>query len=107
MAQDGTIRHLALFWLANPESLADRDALVTGVRTLAAIPQVRSLHVGVPAPTEARDVVDHSYAVSEAMVFDSIADQDAYQVHPIHQAFIASCSHLWDRVVVYDMADAP
>jgi hypothetical protein len=31
--------------------------------------------------------------------------QRAYQEHPIHQKFVADCSHLWERVVVYDVAE--
>jgi len=63
---------------------------------------VRDLRIGLPAGTEARDVVDASFDVSELMVFDSLADQKAYQDHPVHQAFVAQCSHLWTKVVVYD-----
>jgi hypothetical protein len=48
--------------------------------------------------------VDASFDVSELMTFDSIADQQAYQVHPLHRAFIAQCGHLWARVAVYDSA---
>ncbi|MEO6715622.1 MAG: Dabb family protein [Novosphingobium sp.] len=96
---------MALFWLKNPESHEDLAILAEGVEGLRAIEQVRSLHIGVPAATEARDVVDHSWSLSESMTFDSIADQEAYQVHSLHQAFIERCGHLWDKVVVYDIAD--
>ena len=105
MRSDGPIRHMALFWLKNPESREDLAMLAEGVETLRQIEQVRSLHVGVPAPTESRDVVDQSWSLSESMTFDSIADQAAYQPHPLHQAFIESCGHLWDKVVVYDITD--
>ena len=81
--------------------------LIEGIETLRAIPQVKTLHIGVPAPTEAREVVDHSWAVSESMTFDSLEDQAAYQPHPLHAAFIARCEHLWAKVVVYDIFDAP
>ena len=101
----GTIRHMALFWLNNPGSREDRTMLAEGLETLRAIPQVRTLHVGMPASTAAREVVDHSYDLSESMTFDSLADQAAYQVHPVHQAFIARCAHLWSHVLVYDIAD--
>lgn len=100
------LTHLALFWLKRPDSVEDRQALAEGIETLRAIPQVRTLHVGFPAPTEARDVVDHSWSVSELITFDSIEDEVAYQPHPIHQALIANYGHLWDRVVVYDIGDA-
>lgn len=105
MSGDQKIRHMALFWLNNPDSPQDRAMLAEGLETLRAIPQVRTLHIGQPGATEARDVVDHSWHVSESMTFDSLADQADYQVHPLHQAFIARCGHLWARVLVYDIAD--
>lgn len=96
--------HQVFFWLKNKGSKADRDQLVAGLRGLSKIPTVRSLYVGVPASTEARGVVDGSFDVSELMMFDSVADEKIYQDHPLHQEFIAKNSHLWDKVVVYDVA---
>ncbi|PZQ58933.1 MAG: stress responsive alpha-beta barrel domain-containing protein [Sphingomonas taxi] len=96
------VLHHVFFWLKDPASTTDRDRLVAGLRTLAAVPVVRALHIGVPADTEARDVVDGSYQVSELMFFDSVADQKTYQDHPIHKAFVAECETLWRKVVVYD-----
>jgi hypothetical protein len=46
--------------------------------------------------------VDSSFSASEILFFDDVAGQDAYQEHPIHKQFVADCSHLWERVVVYD-----
>jgi Stress responsive A/B Barrel Domain len=94
--------HHVFFSLKNAGSAEDREQLISGLRTLGGIDVVRGLHIGVPAPTEQRDVVDSSYDVSELMFFDSVADQKIYQDHPVHQAFVAKCSHLWGKVVVYD-----
>jgi len=99
------ITHVVFFWLKTPDSTEDRDRLISGVRELAAIEVVRSLKVGVPADTEARDVVDSSYDVSEIITFDTAADESIYQTHPLHEHFIAQHGHLWSRVVVYDIAD--
>jgi hypothetical protein len=99
----GKIVHHVFFWLKNPGSIADRDALIAGVRGLGKVEVVRSLEVGVPASTEQRDVVDSSFHVSEMLVFDNVADQKTYQDHPVHKDFIAKCAHLWGKVVVYDM----
>jgi hypothetical protein len=63
--EEWPVIHHVFFWLKNPGSVADRDALVAGVRTLAKIPTVKKLRVGVVASTEKRDVVDNSWAVSE------------------------------------------
>ena len=68
----------------------------------AGIDTVRGIHIGVPADTEQRGVVDGSYSASELLFFDDVAGQNAYQVHSIHKQFIADCEHLWERVVVYD-----
>jgi hypothetical protein len=101
----GAIIHHVFFWLKNPDSKEDRDKLIAGLQGLRRIKAIRKLHIGVPASTEKREVVDNSYQVSELMFFDSLADQKTYQDDPIHQKFIADCSHLWDKVVVYDMQD--
>lgn len=94
--------HHVFFWLKNPDSKEDLEKLIAGVKSLAAIEAVRSIHVGVPASTEKRDVVDNSYHVSELLGFDDVAGQDIYQVHPLHQKFIDEHKHLWSKVVVYD-----
>jgi hypothetical protein len=100
------IIHHVFFWLKNPDSKEDRDKLVAGVKTLAKIETVRELRVGIVADTEKRDVVDKSWAVSELMFFSDLAGQAAYQNHPVHLEFIKNCSHLWEKVIVYDAVDA-
>jgi len=94
--------HHVFFWLKNPEAKDDLARLLEGLRTLANIETVRGAHFGVPASTEKRDVVDNSFSVSEILFFDDLAGQKIYQDHPVHKKFIADCSHLWERVVVYD-----
>jgi hypothetical protein len=94
--------HHVFFWLKNPQSKEDLAKLLAGLRTLAKIESVRGAHFGVPASTEKRDVVDNSFSASEILFFDDTAGQKTYQDHPIHQQFVADCSHLWERVVVYD-----
>ncbi len=96
------IIHHVFFWLKNPGE-ANAKELIKGLQTLKAIPQVKQLLIGVPASTEKRDVVDNSFHVSELMYFDNVKDQDDYQVHPVHKAFVDQYSHLWKKVVVYDM----
>jgi hypothetical protein len=94
--------HHVFFWLKNPESKDDLAKLLAGLRTLTKIESVRSAHFGVPASTEKRDVVDNSFSASEILYFDDLAGQKIYQDHPIHQRFVADCSGLWSKVVVYD-----
>jgi hypothetical protein len=99
--------HHVFFWLKNPKSKEDLARLLTGLRTLAGIETVKAIHIGVPAETEQRGVVDASYSASEILFFDDVAGQNAYQVHPIHKKFVADCEHLWEKVVVYDVKPAP
>lgn len=94
--------HHVFFWLKNPSSVEDRDRLVEGLKTLAGIPIIRELHVGILANTEKRDVVDASWQVSELMFFDDVTGQASYQTHPLHLAFVKDYSHLWEKVIVYD-----
>lgn len=98
------IIHHVFFWLKEPDNAGHIAELKKGLQSLAAIPQVQRLLIGGPASTEKRPVVDNSYQVSELMYFNSLEDQAAYQQHPIHQAFVQQCSHLWSNVLVYDMA---
>ena len=98
--------HHVFFWLKNPESKEDLARLLEGLRTLAKIETVRAVHFGVPASTEKRDVVDNSFSASEILFFDDTAGQKIYQDHPIHKKFVSDCSHLWERVVVYDAIGA-
>lgn len=99
------LAHHVFFWLKNPASKEDLNKLLEGLKTLEKIETIRSLHIGVPAATEARSVVDASYSASELMIFDDLAGQQVYQDHPIHKKFVADCGHLWEKVVVYDAMD--
>jgi hypothetical protein len=94
--------HHVFFWLKNPSSAEDRDKLVAGLKTLAGIPLIKELYVGVLANTEKRDVVDASWQVSELMFFNDLDAQRNYQQHSLHLDFVKNCSHLWEKVVVYD-----
>ena len=98
--------HQVFFWLKNPDSIEDREQLVKGIRCLAAIETVCRLHVGLLASTEKRDVVDTSWQVNELLFFKDTKGQKEYQDHPLHHAFIDTCSHLWSRVLVYDAVEA-
>ena len=100
-----SLLHHVFFWLKNPQSEADKQQLISGLKTLTGIPAIRQIHVGVIASTEKREVVDTSWDVSELMFFDDEAGQKIYQDHPIHQDFVKNCSHLWKKVLVYDAID--
>ncbi len=94
--------HHVFFWLKNPDSSADILKLKEGLKTLEPIKEVKKLLIGEPASTLEREVVVNDWQVTEIMYFDSIEDQDIYQTHPIHQAFVEKYSYLWNKVMVFD-----
>ena len=101
----GALMHHVFFWLQEPENEAHKKHLVKALNDLLKVETIRLSHIGFPAGTESRDVVDHSYSVSYMVLFDDQAGQDAYQVHPLHIKFVEENSHLWSKVVVYDSVD--
>ncbi|MEJ7736159.1 MAG: Dabb family protein [Chitinophagaceae bacterium] len=102
-ATDFFIHHV-YFWLTNPDNKQDRDKLVEGLKKLKSVKSIKTAHIGKPADTN-RDVIDATYAISWLLTFDNRANQDSYQVDPIHLKFVEECKHLWSRVVVYDTVD--
>lgn len=97
-----TLCHHVFFWLKNPASEEDKKNLIAGIKTLAAIDGIKAMHIGEPASTDVRDVIDNSYSVTELLFFESVEAEQLYQSHPLHKAFVKNCSHLWSKVVVYD-----
>ncbi|MFT3748548.1 MAG: Dabb family protein [Agriterribacter sp.] len=104
MIEKGTFIHHVYFWLNNPESKEDFNQLAAGLKKLSAVKTIASFHIGKPADTN-RDVIDRSYSLSWMLLFKNKADQDSYQVDPIHLKFVEECKHLWKKVVVYDSVD--
>jgi hypothetical protein len=96
------LAHHVFFWLKNPTSADDLGKLIEGIRSLEKIETIRMIHIGVPADTEKRPVVDSSFSVSELIFFEDVKGQNTYQDHPIHKKFIEECSTLWEKVIVYD-----
>lgn len=101
----GALIHHVYFWLKEPKNEAHKKQLLKGLEKLRKVKNIKMSHVGLPAGTENRDVVDHSYSVSYMAIFDSQADQDAYQVDPIHLNFVEENEDLWSKVIVYDSTD--
>ncbi len=100
------IIHTVFFWHKAGVSEAEKAAFIEGAKKLGTVSTVKAIHVGTPAGTPRREVVDHSFDVNLVLHFDNIALHDAYQVDPIHHEFIDLYKHLWARVQVYDSATA-
>ncbi len=92
--------HQVYFWLhegQDPEDFKKEASVLGKCKT------VGDFYIGTPAPTEAREVVDHSYQVACTLFFESIEDQNVYQSDPTHLAFIEKNSTKWKKVQVYDI----
>lgn len=99
---NGTLVHHVYFWLNEPKNEKHKKQLLEGLNELAKVKTIKLSHIGFPAETEKRDVVDHSYSISYLAMFDNQAGQDAYQIDPIHLKFVEENAHLWSKVIVYD-----
>ncbi|MFT5641958.1 MAG: hypothetical protein ACI9A7_002065 [Cyclobacteriaceae bacterium] len=95
----GKFVHTVLFWLKKETDLAD---FVSGTRNfLDQITVIKSYHVGTPAMTP-REVVDNSFSVCLVVTFNNKEDQDIYQQHPAHLAYVDVRKNAWDKVQIYD-----
>jgi len=99
------LMHHVFFWLKEPKNQAHREQFEKALNALLKVETIKLSHVGIPAATEERGVVDNTYTYSYMVMFDTLEDQFVYQKHPIHLKFIEENSHLWNKVVVYDSVD--
>lgn len=96
------LSHVVIFW-TNPQVPNAAEALIAGAeKYLRPIPLVKSFHVGRMVPSH-RDVVEQSYQVALNLQFDGKAQEEEYQVHPLHldfveKAFKPNCV----KAVIYD-----
>lgn len=101
----GALMHHVFFWLKEPENEIHRKQFEKAMNDLLKVETIKMSHVGIPAATEERGVVDNSYTYSYMVLFDNLEDQLIYQKHPFHLKFIEDNSELWNKVVVYDSVD--
>ena len=93
--------HTVFFWLREDITDAEREAFLAYLNKLKTIEVIRTAYIGRPAGTP-REVVDNTYDYAWIVHFDNAADQDAYQVHPVHLQFVEAQQSAWTRVQVYD-----
>ncbi len=94
--------HSVFFWLKPDLTAAQRAEFRRGVESLSGIKSVEKIYIGAPAKTEKRPVIDDSYDCALTVLCRDVAAHDAYQVDPIHLAFVATCKTFWTRVQIYD-----
>jgi hypothetical protein len=104
MQLKNTFVHQVYFWLKDK---ADQQKLIEGLNVLVPITSIRDIHIGVPADSEEREVIERSYDLSLLVTFANLADHDHYQVDPLHDVFRDQyAGPLCKRVMVLDSVDA-
>ena len=98
----GMLVHSVYFWLKPETTAAQRAEFRAGLESLRGVRPVDALYIGAPAAIAERPVVDRSYTFALTAIFKDIAAHDAYQVDPLHKAFLDKFRALWTRVQVYD-----
>ena len=94
--------HAVFFWLKPGLSAAERTRFRAEVGKLSAIRTIDRIYVGLPAAIAERSVTDRSFDVALTIVFKDGAAHDAYQVDPVHLAFVEGNKDSWTRVQVFD-----
>lgn len=76
------IRHAALFRLVHAEGSVDEAGFLAALRRLGSIPEVRDFQI-------AREVSPKNpFAFAVSMTFEDERAYAAYNVHPLHVAFV-------------------
>jgi hypothetical protein len=97
--------HSVYFWLKPKLTAAKRAGFRAEVEKLAAIPTIGKIYIGEPASLAVRSVTDRSFDLALTILFKNAAAHDAYQVHPIHIAFVERNNASWSKVQVYDSGE--
>ena len=97
--------HHVYFWLEEGrQNAADRTDFENALAGLFEMNLVAGGRWAVPAEVEIRPVVDQSWDYALSMQFATLEDHNAYQVHPMHKAFIEAYRDWWAKVLVTDLA---
>jgi len=94
--------HCVYFWLKPELTAAQRADFRRGVESLKGIKAVAKVSIGTPAGTTRRPVIDASYDVALIVECRDVAAEAAYQVDPLHLAFVEQFKTFWTRVQIYD-----
>lgn len=94
--------HAVYFWLKPDLTSEGRAAFRAGLESLRKVNTISTVYIGTPAALPERPVVDRSYSFALVIVFKDGAAHDAYQIDPIHKAFVQNCQQYWTRVQIYD-----
>jgi hypothetical protein len=102
MASNRWLAHNVYFALKDKGPDARQQLVEACKKYLTGHPGEVSFAVGTLAKELKRSVNDSDFDVSLHIVFESMADHDAYQVAPRHQQFIQEFKANWEKVRVFD-----
>jgi hypothetical protein len=94
--------HSVYFWLKPGLTPSQRSHFKGEVAKLAAVRTIDRIYVGAPATLLERAVTERGFDVALTIVFKDAAAHDAYQVDPIHLAFVEGNKDSWVKVQVFD-----
>lgn len=94
--------HTVNFWLREDLSDAERGAFLEALETLKGISATEAVYIGTPADTPPRPVIDSSYDYMLTVLLKDVAAHDAYQVDPLHLAFLEGQKPKFAKVAIYD-----
>jgi hypothetical protein len=95
--------HNVYFKFTEASTEADIQSCADDARNiLGKIETVKALYIGSPADTEVRPVSVRDFDLNLTVLFESLEDHKVYQVHPLHDDFIANNKANWGSVSVYD-----
>ena len=104
-ANPTTIQHVVLCWLADEHDKSDIAAVKAGFAKFSAIPQVASIMIGDPVPSE-REIVDDSFHVGVVMQFNNAQDLEGFMIDKTHKKITQDVlAPLCPRAVVYDITN--
>lgn len=94
--------HTVMFYLKPGLTAERRESFRQSLATLGTIKSMTTFYLGTPAAVPPRPIIDLSFDFSISCVFTDVEAHNAYQVDPIHLAFIESQKECWERVQIYD-----
>ena len=94
--------HTVIFWLKKDLPDEDLTYFKDELGSLEKISTVEQIFIGRPSETAKRPVIDDSYDFCLTVALKDLAAHNVYQLDPLHLDFIENCSHMWERVKIYD-----
>jgi len=94
--------HIVVFWLKKDLKKEELSTFEKEISTLSNISSVEQSFVGRPAMTTKRPVIDDTYDFCLTVILKDVVAHDEYQRDQLHLDFIQNCSHMWEKVKIYD-----